>query len=236
MTSHAVRSILAIALGSAAIGGCAAPHRPRDAAVPRSSSGADRETIPGKRAVGHADAPITIEVFSDFQCAGCADFHLETLSRVRAEYCAAGKVYLIHHEYPLPIPSHQYSREAAKWALASAAIGKYEPVADVLFREQASWGKTGNIEETLAHVLTAEELSQVRSMRQERAPAIDAALAEDLALGRSFPVHGTPSFRIIVRGTEVFADHDEPEKLTATTPRLKLYPNLKRYLDERLVK
>ena len=50
------------------------------------------------------------------------------------------------------------------------------------------------------------------------------------------PFHGTPSFRILVHGTEVFADHDEPDKLTPTTPRLKTYANLKRYLDEQLPK
>jgi protein-disulfide isomerase len=236
MTPRSIRSGLAIALGMAAIGACSAtPHR-RDTIAPNASASAKQESIPEVRAVGRSDAPLTIEVFSDFQCAGCADFHLQTLARVREEYCATGKVYLIHHEYPLPIPSHQYSREAARWAVAASVVGQYEPVADALFREQANWGKSGNIESVVSHVLTGDDFARVKQARQERATEIDDLLAKDLALGRSFPVHGTPSFRILVGGTEVFADHDEPDKLTPTTPRLKLYPNLKRYLDEHLAK
>jgi hypothetical protein len=55
-------------------------------------------------------------------------------------------------------------------------------------------------------------------------------------VGRSFPVHGVPSFRILLHGTEIFADHDEPEKILPTDPKLKNYPALKLYLDEKLSK
>ena len=215
-------------------------HRDLPSAGPErlaaSTTGVQRLSIPDERSVGRKNAPIKIEVFNDFQCAGCADFHLKTLARVREEYCATGKVYLVHYEYPLPIPSHQYAREAARWALAGAAVGKYEVVADALFSDQASWAKSGNIAATVSPILTADEFIRVKQARRENAEEIDAALAQDFALGRSFVVHGTPSFRILVKGTEVFADHDEPEKITPTTPRLKLYPNLKRYLDEHLPK
>jgi protein-disulfide isomerase len=57
--------------------------------------------IPDERGVGSKDAPIVIEVFSDFQCRGCAEFYLQTLARVIEEYGTKGKVYLIHREYPL---------------------------------------------------------------------------------------------------------------------------------------
>jgi len=237
MTAHSVRSMLSIAYGIIVMGACGVTHHRHDAtASPDAMTKAQRLSVPLERAVGRKDAPITIEVFSDFQCAGCADFHLQTLARIRDEYSPTGKVYWIHHEYPVPIPSHQYSSEAAKWALASAAVGKYEAVADALFRDRASWGKSGNIEATMSSVLTGQEFARVKQVRQDEAESIDAALAQDIALGHSFPVHGTPSFRILVRGTEVFADHDEPDKLTPTTPRLKSYANLKLYLDDQLAK
>jgi len=85
-------------------------------------------------------------------------------------------------------------------------------------------------------VLTPQELSRVKRTLDTDAEAIGIALEQDLAPGRSFPVHGTPSFRILLHGREVFADHDEPDKITPSTPRLKTYENLKRYLDEQLVK
>ena len=85
-------------------------------------------------------------------------------------------------------------------------------------------------------MLPTADFNRVKRVLSDEADEIDAALARDFELGRSFPVRGTPSFRIVVRGTEVFADHDEPDKITPTTPRLKVYANLKRYLDEQLAK
>ena len=191
-------------------------------------------SIPDERGVGRKDAPIVIEVFSDFQCTGCADFYLQTLAKVIEEYSKPGKVYLVHREYPLPI--HRYAREAARWALACAEIGQYEKASAALFRDQATWGKTGDIEATIASTLTSSELAAVKQALKAGGDKIDAALEKDLSLGRAFPVHGTPSFRILLHGTEIFADHDEPEKILPTDPKLKDYRALKLYLDEKLSK
>jgi protein-disulfide isomerase len=190
--------------------------------------------IPEERGAGSKEAPIVIEVFSDFQCQGCAAFYLQTLTRVIEDYCNKGTVYLIHHEYPLSIPSHRYARDAARWALACAAIGKYEPAAAALFRNQSTWGGSGDIESTIASVLTPEELARVKQIMKDNGEEIDTALAQDISMGHLFPVHGTPSFRIVVRGKEVFADHDEPG--TDSYNKLDSYPSLKRFLDEKLEK
>jgi protein-disulfide isomerase len=147
-------------------------------------------SIPDERGVGSKDAPIVIEVFSDFQCSGCADFYLQTLTRVIEEYSNQGKVYLIHREYPLAIPSHRYARDAARWALACAAIGQYERAAAALFRDQSAWGKSGDIEATIASVLTSAELVSVKQCMKDNGEEIEAALARDMSIGRSFPVHG----------------------------------------------
>jgi protein-disulfide isomerase len=189
--------------------------------------------IPDERGVGSKEAPIVIEVFSDFQCRGCAEFYLQTLARVIEEYGSKGKVYLIHREYPLALPSHRFARDAARWALASAAIGRYERAAAALFHDQSTWGESGDIEATIASVLTPAELTDVKQAIKDNGEEIEAALAHDVSLGRSFPVHGLPSFRIVVRGSEVFADHDEPQK---GLPNLKSYLSLKRYFDEQLDK
>jgi len=149
------------------------------------------------------------------------------------DYGNQGKVRLIHREYPLALPSHRYSRDAARWALASAAIGQYERTAAALFRDQRAWGETGAIEATIAAALTPAELASVKQVMKDNSDEIEAALAHDIAIGHSFPVHGLPSFRIVVRGNEVFSDHDEPQK---GLPNLKTYPSLKRYLDEQLAK
>ena len=150
------------------------------------------------------------------------------------EYSKSGKVYFLHREYPLPI--HRYAREAARWALACAGIGQYEKASAALFRDQPIWGKNGDIEATIASTLTSSELAAVKLALKDAGDKIDAALERDLSIGRAFPVHGTPAFRILLHGTEIFADHDEPEKILPTDPKLKSYPALKLYLDEKLSK
>ncbi|HLH31647.1 MAG TPA: thioredoxin domain-containing protein [Terriglobia bacterium] len=190
--------------------------------------------IPDERGVGSKQAPIVIEIFSDFQCQGCAEFYLQTLTRVIEDYSNNGKVYLIHREYPLAIPSHRYSRDAARWALACAAVGQYERAAAALFRDESTWSETGNIEATIASAVTPSQLATVKQALKDNGGEIEAALEHDISLGRSFPVHGTPSYRIVVRGKEVFADHDEPQKPEHNL--LRSYPDLKRFLDEQLAK
>jgi protein-disulfide isomerase len=191
-------------------------------------------SIPDERGTGRKDAPIMIEVFSDFQCTGCGELYLQTLANVIEEYCKLGKVYLLHREYPLSI--HRYAREAARWALACAGVGRYEEASAALFRDQAIWEKSGDIESTIASTLSPTELATVKQALKNEGDKIDAALDRDLSIGRAFPVHGTPSFRILLYGTEIFADHDEPEKILPTDPKLKSYAALKRYLDEKLSK
>ena len=80
-----------------------------------------------------------------FQCRGCAEFYLQTLKRVIEDYGSQGKVYVIHREYPLAVPSHRYSHDAARWALACASIGQYDRAAESLFRNQAVWGESGSL-------------------------------------------------------------------------------------------
>lgn len=190
--------------------------------------------IPEERGVGSKEAPIVIEVFSDFRCHGCAEFYLHTLTRVIEDYSNKGMVYIIHREYPLPVPSHRYAHDAARWALACSAIGQYERAAAALFQNQETWGQSGDIESTIGSVLTPAEMARVKQIMKDDGEEIDAGLAHDMSIGRSFPVHGTPSFRIVVHGKEVFADHDEPG--TDSYDKLDSYPSLKRFLDEQLGK
>src|SRR5438105_3806175 len=86
-----------------------------------------------ERVTGSKNAPIVIDVYTDLQCPACREMYLRSLRRVMDEYCATGKVRIVHHEFP----RHKYSRPATQWAFASAVIGKYETVCEALFTKQA---------------------------------------------------------------------------------------------------
>jgi protein-disulfide isomerase len=84
------------------------------------------------KSMGVVTAPISIEVFSDFQCPACKALYEQTLRPLTQDYVIAGKVYLVHRDFPLPI--HAHAREAACYACAAGRIGKYEQACDVLFK------------------------------------------------------------------------------------------------------
>src|SRR5436305_756498 len=89
--------------------------------------------------LGNPSAPIRIEIYSDFACPACKALHEQLLPALLRDYIMPGKVYVVSREFPLNIPAHKYSREAAHYATGAARLGIYQPVADVLFQQQGGW-------------------------------------------------------------------------------------------------
>src|SRR6266851_6537087 len=58
------------------------------------------------KAFGSKNAPVTMEVFSDFQCPACKTLFTTTNRRLMDDYVSNGKVYLIHRDFPLPMHAH----------------------------------------------------------------------------------------------------------------------------------
>lgn len=142
-----------------------------------------------EKSLGTAQAPITIEIFSDYQCPACKALYENTLQQVIDNYVKPGKVYLVHRDFPLPM--HAHGREASLHACAAGRLGKYEPVARALFRDQQTWEKTGNLDPTLASVLNADEVKKVKALVKD--PAIGSEVDKDVELGKQANVTQTPT-------------------------------------------
>jgi protein-disulfide isomerase len=147
--------------------------------------------LPPNYVCGKPDAPVRLEVFSDFQCPACRAFYLETISQVRKYYAPAGKVCVIYHEFPMKM--HAYGRKAARYSLAAQRLGKnrWLAVMDALYEKQAQWSLDGNIESALSGVISAGDLSRINKILQD--PSIDKALTQEIALGEKKGVTATPS-------------------------------------------
>ena len=65
----------------------------------RASTDSDAATAPVK-SLGNRTAPITMEVFSDYQCPSCGNFYENSLKYMITDYVAAGKVYFVHRDFP----------------------------------------------------------------------------------------------------------------------------------------
>ena len=143
------------------------------------------------KALGSATAPITIDVYTDFECPACRELYLRTIRRVIQEYVWANKVHLVHHDYPLP--QHKYSREAARWAVAAASFGKYEAVADALFENQATLTQTGAVESLASKSLSAEEVKRIKQILEKQGSQVDANIERDVFLAKTSQVTQTPT-------------------------------------------
>ena len=159
----------------------------RSPAMPESVAGVN--DIDPHKAFGSKSAPIVMEVFSDFQCPACKTLFLTTNRQLMDNYVTTGKVYLIHRDFPLPM--HAYSRIAARYARAAAEIGKIELVEKTLFENQEKWEQSGDVDGTLAAVLSAADMTKVRAL--VKGGTIEPLIDKDFALGQMYRVNQTPT-------------------------------------------
>lgn len=148
------------------------------------------------KAFGSKSAPITMEVFSDFQCPACKQLFKTTNQQLMDNYVNTGKVYLVHRDFPLPM--HAYSRIAARYVRAAAQLGKAEQAERTLFDNQEKWEQSGDVDGTLAAVFPAGEMNKIRA--QAKGTSLDAVIDKDVALGKSYNVNQTPTTIIHYKG------------------------------------
>jgi protein-disulfide isomerase len=177
-----------------------------EAAIPRSSESAPvrrhaapepatAESVDGvndidpHKAFGSKSAPVVMEIFSDYQCPSCKALFLSTNRQLMDSYVSTGKVFLVHRDFPLPM--HAYSRVAARYARAAAEIGKVEPVERALYENQDKWEQTGDVDGTVAAVLTPAEMTKVRAL--VKGGTLEPLIDKDYQLGQMYRVNSTPT-------------------------------------------
>lgn len=141
------------------------------------------------KSFGNRNAPVVMEVFSDFQCPACKQLFLNTTQRVMDNYVNSGKLYMVHRDFPLPM--HAYSRIAASYSRAAAHIGKCEEVEQVLFQNQERWEANGDVKGTVASVLTSTEMKKVQALVDGK--TLEPLIDKDKQLAMSIPVNQTPT-------------------------------------------
>jgi protein-disulfide isomerase len=170
------------------------------------------------KARGSPGAPVQIDVYSDYQCPACKVLYERTLVPLMADYVDKGKVYLIHHEFPLPM--HPHAMEAACYACAASRVGKYEQAGDVLFRTQESWAASGKVDETVSTILTPEEAKKVRLLAKD--PSVIAEVQQDIQAGRNAKINATPTLILTHRSKQY------------RVPGGSSYEILRRFIDQLL--
>ena len=100
-----------------------------------------------EKALGKADAPLTIVEYASLTCPHCALFHSQTLPEIKKNYIDTGKVRFIYRDFPLD------SLATAAAMLAHCAGGeRYFGFLDVLFRSQKAWARSTNPRQELGRL------------------------------------------------------------------------------------
>jgi protein-disulfide isomerase len=93
------------------------------------------------RSVGKADAPVTLEVWTDFQCPICGEYARTVEPALVSKYVTPGTLRIVHHDAAFQgaksSASYDESVEAAAGARCAADQGGYWPFQDWAFANQA---------------------------------------------------------------------------------------------------
>jgi protein-disulfide isomerase len=145
---------------------------------------------------GTLNAPIRLEVYSDFQCGACAMFFLEVIIPAVKEYGNSGKICVLYNEFPLN--GHKYSHKAARYSLAAQRVGRRQwlAVMEALYRRQPLWTQDGNIDKALNGVIPSEDLAQVKELAKQT--SIHDTVDRERALGEKRVINSTPTVFVTV--------------------------------------
>ena len=151
-----------------------------------------------QKSIGNPNAPITMEVFGDFECPACRGFFETTTKQVIDDYVVPGKVYIIHRDFPLEM--HPYARQAARLANAAAEFGQFEAMERALYDHQDEWAAKGNIDQVIASSFPPTEFKKFQTFETQHMNDINASIEKDRALGVQRNVNQTPTVYITAHG------------------------------------
>ncbi len=97
--------------------------------------------------LGSDSAPVEVNEYADFQCPACARFWLLAFRDAEERLIRTGRVRWRFHDRPLD-GSHAFARMAAHAAACADEQGRFWPMHDELFANQAAWSAERNPERT----------------------------------------------------------------------------------------
>lgn len=189
-------SILAVIGGLAVIAIAIATSAPKatpgvGVAVVRAPAG-----IPSDGYVlGKADAPVTIDLFEDFQCPACEAWGTGVFPRLAANELTNGTAKLVFHSMAFIGPE---SIEAAHAAYAAAQQGRFWDMWATLFGNQGAENRGSYTRDRLVAMATELGLDVAKFEADMDSPAAAAALTASLAEADAAGVSSTPT--VVIAG------------------------------------
>lgn len=141
--------------------------------------------ITGAPVRGKVDAPVTMVIFSDFECPWCRKVE-PTLAELQAKF--PDKLRIVFKQ--LPLPMHEHAEPAALASLAAQRQGKFWEMHDALF-QITDWKPT-SIDDTAQ----ALGLNMEKFRADMKSQEVQMQLAKDAADAQAADIQSTPSLFI----------------------------------------
>lgn len=141
---------------------------------------------------GKATAPVTVVMFSDFQCSACSATH-PVLQEVLKTF--GDKIRFVVRDFPL-VTIHENSYVAALAANAANAQGKFFEYTEILYANQSKLDEASLIEYAAQVGLNVKQF-ETDLKSKKYAPEVE----KDIADGKTLGITGTPT--IYVNGVKV---------------------------------
>ena len=164
--------------------------------------------ISGAPFKGPADAPVTITLFTDFECPYCKQI-IPLLDEVMTKNPKNVKLSFKN----MPLKLHKFAEPSAKAALAAQEQGKFWPFHDKLFAEQKL------SDEAIRKIAVDLKLDLARFDKDMASPTVQSKLQKDLLDAQTAGVSGTPT--VFINGR---------------TPRQRNFEGFQAIIDEELQK
>jgi protein-disulfide isomerase len=159
----------------------------------------DKSIIFGKK-----DAPVTIVVYSDFECPYCSRGY-QTVKQVEKEY--GDKVRIVYKDLPLDI--HPMAMPAAKWfeAVAMQDVKKAEKFHDAVYENQKELrdGREKFLKDTAKKV----GANVAKAEKDVSSDAVAAKIKKDMDEAQKFEFSGTPGY--LINGVSIRGAYPFPE-------------------------
>jgi protein-disulfide isomerase len=183
-----------LALATGALGGGSASPSP----VPSETPGAGPSEPPAGNSIGRPDAPVTIEVWADYQCPFCRLEDVLFGGALDREYVTPGIARIVYRDFAF------LGQESTDAAVAARCAGAQDPGARLRFHDALYTFQQGENQGRFAraNLLQLAEMAGVPSVAVFTSclddPAVAGAVADETAAGRSAGVSSTPT--LLLRG------------------------------------
>ncbi len=156
---------------------------------------------------GPRTAPVTMEVYGDFQCPSCA-IASALIDDLQKEY--SPQVRVVFYEFPLAM--HKHAVTAAMAAEAAGLQGHFWEMHDMLYKYQPVWSRASDPSTFFAAYAESIGLDAGQFVIDAKSPEVQARVMTDGDAGVARGVKNTPT--IFINGTEI-QNGFQPEKLKA---------------------